>query len=91
MSSKEEQMGDLIENAKRQVIEWYNPTTPRKFIESCIWSASIEYGEGVGSQTRLFVLQGGEAKGTILADYFNGVVIAYDRIFSEIRVWKTIR
>lgn len=91
MSKTDEEMEKLINAAKEQILDWYNPETDRKFIESSIWSAFPQYGEGAGSLTKLFVLQGGEAKGTILADYFNRVVIAYDRTFSEVRIWRATR
>lgn len=88
MSIVDEEMEDMINDAKKQILDWYNPETDRKFIESSIWSASPQFGDGAGSLTKLFVLQGGEAKGTILADYFNRIVIAYDRTFNEIRAWR---
>jgi hypothetical protein len=91
MQIQDEEMEKMIKDAKEQILNWYNPKTDRKFIESSIWSASPQYGIGAGSLTKLFVLQGGEAKGTILADYFNRIVIAYDRTFNEIRVWRATR
>ncbi len=90
MATKDEEMEEIIKKAKEQVLNWYNPETDRAFIETSIWSASPDYGEGSGNLTKLFILQGGEAKGTILADYFNGTVIAYDRTFSQTRIWRTI-
>lgn len=82
MSIKDEEMKELIEEAKKQVIEWYNPGTPRKFIKTQIWSASKQFPDQKepGALTELYVLEGGEAKGTILVDYYNGVVLAYDRL-----------
>jgi hypothetical protein len=91
MSKKDEEMEKMIKDAKKQILAWYNPETDREFIESSTWSASPQYGEGSGSLTKLFVLQGGEAKGTILADYFNRVVIAYDRTFNEFRIWRATK
>jgi len=87
----DEELEKIIKDAKKQILAWYNPETDREFIESSIWSASPQYGEGSGSQTKLFVLQGGESKGTILADYFNRVVIAYDRTFNEVRIWRATK
>jgi hypothetical protein len=89
MSDREEEMEEMIESAKKQVLSWYNLDTKREFIETSIWSASDQFNSHkAGNLTKLFVLSGGEAKGTIIADYFNGIVIAYDRTFNNIRIFR---
>ena len=84
------EMKELIDGAKNLVKAWYDKDTKRGFIKTEIWSASNQYpGRKAGSLTELYVLEGGEAKGTIIADHFNGVVVAYDKyhiIVSERRI-----
>lgn len=88
--TKKEEMKELIEEAKKQVKNWYNPDTPRKFIKTQIWSASREFPGKSGSLTELYILEGGEAKGTIIADYFNGVVTAYDKFHINVLTRRTM-
>ena len=86
------EMQELIDDAKKQVIEWYNPQTKRHFIKTQIWSASYEWPEQrhPGELTELYVLDGGEAKGTIIADYYNGVVTCYDKYHTKVMTRRTM-
>jgi len=85
---EEAEMNEMIEEAKKQVIEWYNSGTPRKFIESSLWSASLQHGEGSGYLVKTIILEGGEPKGTILVNYFTKTVIAFNKNYNKIRTWK---
>ncbi len=88
--TKKAEMKELIADAKQQVIDWYNPKTTRKFIKTQIWSASREFYEKSGCLTELYILEGGEAKGTIIADYYNGVVTAYDIYHTKVLTRRTM-
>lgn len=88
--TKKEEMKELIADAKKQVIDWYNPKTTRKFIKTQIWSASREFPGKNGCLTELYILEGGEAKGTIVADYYNGVVTAYDMYHTKVLTRTTM-
>lgn len=84
IKDKEARMEALIKMAKEQAKEWYDPKIDRKWIETEIWSYPPEDGE----LTKIFVLEGGEAKGTVLASYRFGTVIAYDMYFKKTRTYR---
>ncbi len=84
IEDKEARMEELIEMAKQQAKDWYIPDTNREWIETQIWSYPPEGGE----LTKIFILKGGEAKGTVLANYRFGTVIAYDMDFKKTRTYR---
>ena len=65
----------LVEKAKQIVKDdWYSKDTKRKWLSTYIWSTP-PYG---GNLIEVIILEGGEAKGTIIVDYFNSTIELWD-------------
>lgn len=78
-------MEEAIEKAKKQVKDWYNPDTPRVFVEtSCAYSIP----ENGRVYLKVFVLAGGEPKGTVIVNYHDWVVIAFNLGYTKMTIYN---
>lgn len=79
-------MDDAIERAKKQVKDWYSPDTKRIFISTeCAYSIP-EDDHGV--MLKVFVLSGGEPKGTIIVNYHDFIVIAFNLGYTKMKIYR---
>ncbi len=78
----------LIEEAKKQVKTWYSPSKPtqRGWVEQSVRNACSP--ERKDSYTKVFVLEGGEPKGTVIANYHAEVVMAFDMHFTQMKMYR---
>jgi len=88
--TREEQIEKLIDKAKKQVINWYNPKTTRRWIEISSDSIILPIPRITEAQniTKMFVLEGGEPKGIVIVNYFMGIVIAFDSYMRRNKVYQ---
>ena len=83
-------MEEAIERAKKQVKDWYNPDTPRVWIENeCNYNLP-QYSND-GGYLKIFVLQGGEPKGVVIANYHIRVVVALSIWYNDIKMYRVAR
>ena len=88
--TREEQIEKLIEKAQKQVLDWYNPKTSRKWIEVSSDSIISPRPRIIEAQniTKMFILEGGEPKGLVFVNYFMGIVIAFDSSMRRNKVYQ---
>jgi len=78
-------MKEAIEKAKRLLEKQYDgkKAAPRKWIEAhCDSYADKSY------RVQIFVREGSPCKGSVLANYGQNIVIAYDAWMQKVKKWK---
>jgi len=88
MTSRDEKMQVIIDLAKEQVINWYNPITNREWISQSIGNNIPKFSNRPEERTEMYVLTGGEAKGFVVAFHGLGKVIAYDMYATRTREYS---
>jgi len=86
-------MEELIERAKAQVKAWYSPRNPtkREFIETdCVHLIPTPEHQNKG-KCKIFILEGGEPKGTVIANYHDGTVVTFDYMFKRMKIYRLER
>lgn len=79
-----------IEQAKQCVMALYgiSPDSSRKWLESTVENCSEKAKCNDNHKVRTFVLEGHPVKGTIIANYGQEVVIAFDMFMRQQEEWR---
>ena len=80
----------MIERAKAQVKEWYSPRAPtkREFIETNCVHMITDSGTQNKGACKIFILEGGEPKGIVIANYHDRTVIAFGIYFQRMKIYR---
>jgi hypothetical protein len=79
-------MEEAIEKAKKQVKDWYTPDTKRVWIENIFAYSIPENNNRI--MLKVFALSGGEPKGTVIANYHDWVVIAFNFGYTKMKIYN---